>query len=245
MNHKHIQAAIYRRIYRLFNRKMWDIKIPGGVVSITFDDFPTSSALIASRIIREYGWHGTFYLAPGMIGMETEVGKIVSNGALADLSSEGHEVGNHTFSHIDCACSTRTTLAEEYDMSEQFLARLKGVKQFSFPYGSYDPVSLNYLSGRFRTMRTIEPGVNSGPTDLNRLKANRLYSPIDDAKIDELLQITQEQDGWLILYTHDVSETPSRFGCSVKQFVEIASKINETAIPVRSVSSVCDLLEIP
>jgi hypothetical protein len=43
------------------------------------------------------------------------------------------------------------------------------------------------------------------------------------------------QNGWLIFATHDVCESPTRFGCTprfFKQVVDYASKSGATVLPV-------------
>lgn len=239
-----IQAAFYRRFYRWLRRRPWNIAIPDGAVSITFDDFPISAAQTANRILVRNGWRGTYYLAPGLLGVHTSVGMVISEHDIGHLLSEGHEIGNHTFSHADCTRISRKVLANELTLSEKFLKLHGGVKQFAFPFGAYNCWSASYLGGRFRTMRTTQPGVNAGVTDLNLLKANRLYSPVDDEKVNQLIETVKAQSGWLIFYTHDVSKTPSQFGCSVEEFERLMQKLKEANLSVSSMSEVCDLLKI-
>jgi hypothetical protein len=43
--------------------------------------------------------------------------------------------------------------------------------------------------------------------------------------------------GWLIFYTHDVTETPSRFGCTPRQWESVVAYAAE-----RAVLPVCDVL---
>ena len=62
-------------------------------------------------------------------------------------------------------------------------------------------------------MRGVHPGVNVGRVDLAQLNTVSLESRCwDEARIEAAIQRVQHDNGWLVLYTHDVSETPSPYG---------------------------------
>ena len=59
------------------------------------------------------------------------------------------------------------------------------------------------------------PGVNSGAVDLQFLRAMPLIDQcIDRDGIERALDEAQNNNGWLIFYSHDVTEAPSPYGCS-------------------------------
>ena len=85
-------------------------------------------------------------------------------------------------------------------------------------------------------MRSVEHGVNAGPeVDLNRLKANPVYETSDLAAIESLIDQARRNDGWLILYTHDVGPAPSPFGCSGSRFAAVLAAVRRSGLAVGTV----------
>ncbi len=62
-------------------------------------------------------------------------------------------------------------------------------------------------------------GLNGPEVDLNLLRANNLYGDIDQfERVQKLILQNEKQRSWLIFYTHDVRQSPSRFGCTPALF---------------------------
>ena len=86
---------------------------------------------------------------------------------------------------------------------------------FAFPYGEASPRTKALASGRYATCRGIYPGVNRGWTDLAQLKAAPLEARSWSAEaVEALVADTKANGGWLIFFSHDVSEAPSPYGCT-------------------------------
>ena len=86
--------------------------------------------------------------------------------------------------------------------------------------------------------RGIGEGINRDPTDLNNLRANAIYSHRGTDKLLSLIDETRREGGWLIFYTHDVSDSPSEFGCTIGDFQTIAEAVNAAGIDVLTVDDV-------
>jgi hypothetical protein len=114
--------------------------------------------------------------------------------------------------------------------NREFLGEILGkadFASFAYPYGD---VSLRVKAEAARTSATargIRAGVNSNPIDLALLKAMPLESRSwSAAAMDCLAAATARTRGWLILFTHDVGEDPSPYGCTprmLEQALEIAA----------------------
>ena len=76
-------------------------------------------------------------------------------------------------------------------------------------YGSYDEVAMCLVSKHFKTIRTINRGVNQRVTDINLLKASSIFQSDDLNEIQQLINNTCNNGGWLIFYTHDICVSPS------------------------------------
>lgn len=102
-------------------------------IALTFDDGPrreTTTRLLDG--LRERGASATFFL----VGEE-----IAGNEELVErMAAEGHQVGNHTWSHVRLAGSAPETASQEIRMTEEALEELLGEKNFWLrpPYGLID-----------------------------------------------------------------------------------------------------------
>ncbi len=86
---------------------------PGGVVSFTFDDFPKSALDAGGAILERYGARGTYYAALGLAGRSGDMGPLFQLDDLAAAQQRGHELGCHTFSHLDCSRAAGAVIAND------------------------------------------------------------------------------------------------------------------------------------
>ena len=98
-------------------------------IAITFDDGPDPNwtPKILS-VLDKYGVKGTFFL----IGVQAEKYSSLTK----RLYEDGHEIGNHTFTHPDIASISRGYFRVELNLTERFFAGKLGVKPVLFrpPY---------------------------------------------------------------------------------------------------------------
>jgi hypothetical protein len=124
----------------------------------------------------------------------------------------------------------------------QELESFHGGRNFALPFGAYDASALNYLSGRFDTIRTVQKGINSGDVDLNLLKANPIYESTDLETLRSLVDQVKAARGWLIFYTHDISASPSEFGCTADRLHTVLNWVDEAGLAVRTVEETYAML---
>ena len=232
-----IVTALESRRYRLLNQRDKTIACDGGIVSFTFDDFP-ESATAGARLLESRNWRGTFYMSTALAGEDSPVGKIGTVDSALKLHAAGHEIGNHTHSHLRCNGAKNAVLRADLTASSAALKPVDGNRSFAFPFGAYDASALNVLSGRFDTLRTVQNGVNAQRTDMNTLKANPIYRNTSMASVEALLEEVRAKNGWLIFYTHDVCDQPSEFGCTPEQFDQVLALVAARRLPVKTVSEV-------
>jgi peptidoglycan/xylan/chitin deacetylase (PgdA/CDA1 family) len=207
------------------------------LVSFCFDDFPSSAYAIGGTVLRRHGVRGTYYASLGLLGKDSKMGPLFTMTDIANLISEGHELGCHTFDHLRALSTT----AGQYEQSlqknrDQFRALFPSyeLKTFAYPYGNVTLRAKRIASRHYACSRGVAGRVNSGTIDLNLLSAIRLYTGIFDWRWIE--NALENLDGWLIFYTHDVQERPSRFGCSILGFEKVLQKSLRTGakvLPVR------------
>jgi len=192
------------------------------VVSFTFDDFPRSALEIGGMILRSYGACGTFYAAMGLMGQMSDKGELFCAEDLKQLLTEGHELGSHSFSHLSCRRTPQDFFLTDVEKGRDEVKKFIGdfvPQHFSYPYGHFNLRVIRCISRTFASCRSVIKGINLSPINPLLLRANNLYSTtIDTDAMTSLLWKNNRMRGWLIFYTHDVREKPSRWGCRPNEF---------------------------
>jgi peptidoglycan/xylan/chitin deacetylase (PgdA/CDA1 family) len=189
------------------------------MVSFTFDDVPASACEIGARILEQHGERGTFYVAAQACGKVTPGGPpLASIDQLRKVWANGHEIGCHTYTHTAVRSLSLDELGSELRQNRAALRSINSnlvVRNFAYPYGDMSVRTKRYLGTRFASCRSGHAGINTEIADLGGLNAWPLQNAsLDRAKIAELITQTVQSRGWLIFYSHDVADQPSRFGVS-------------------------------
>lgn len=102
-------------------------------IALTFDDGPHSeyTAEILD-LLNEYDIKATFFVLGKLAEQYPDIVK--------RQVAEGHEIGNHTYSHINVHKSTRRQFEEEFNKTQEIILSLTGInsKVFRPPYGNLD-----------------------------------------------------------------------------------------------------------
>ena len=99
--------------------------------ALTFDDGPSINTPHLLDMLGEYGIHATFF----MLGNQAERHPDIVKRVIA----EGHEVGNHSYSHPNLRVVSLARKEEELRRTDTILRNLGASPQFMRPpYGSYD-----------------------------------------------------------------------------------------------------------
>lgn len=186
------------------------------VVTFTFDDIPVSAATTGAGILEAHGLRGSFFVCGGLAGQDWELYPLASLDLVGALSGRGHEIGCHTAHHGRVGDVSRRAFLADLDRNAEILAPLTGdggLQSFAYPYGAMRLDVKLAIQDRFRGSRGIHDGLNHGRIDLGRIRADPLeIATADEAVVDQLLDDTVRQGGWRVFYSHDVAETPTRFG---------------------------------
>ena len=199
-------------------RRMLPLRGGQGVVSFSFDDAPQSACRLGRQILEQNNCCGTWYLAGGLTDQQEQGNLCHSLEDVKALLTNGHHIGCHTFSHRPCDQLKKGELELELSRNAEFLREV-GVTgsdlHFSYPLGAFDLVAKRLTSQRFASTRTTLGGAHFGEVDLNALHAEKLYQQLmSPERLERLIGEVAARKGWLIFYTHDISEHPSEWGCS-------------------------------
>lgn len=104
---------------------------PGGAreVALTFDDGPSPYTARILDILRENRVSATFFLCGENSERHPEL--------VRRIQAEGHEIGNHTYSHPYLTLTGRAKIASEIDRTQEVLGGILGAapKLFRPPFG--------------------------------------------------------------------------------------------------------------
>lgn len=208
-----------RFLARNSRSKLLDLRGMPPMVTFTFDDVPVSACEFGAHILESYGARGTFYVVGRGCGRTTADGPACASlDQLRPIWANGHEIGCHTYSHPAVRHMALDKLKSELDRNQAVLAGINSnivLRNFAYPYGDLSVRTKRYLECRFDSCRSSHSGINTGLADLGALDAWPLQNAaLDRDKIVRLIGETVRRRGWLIFYSHDVAEAPSRFGVS-------------------------------
>jgi glycosyltransferase involved in cell wall biosynthesis/peptidoglycan/xylan/chitin deacetylase (PgdA/CDA1 family) len=209
------------------------------LISFTFDDFPRSALLVGGAILNRFNLTGTYYASLGLAGQKTVSGQIFLWNDLETLFKQGHELGCHTFSHCDSWDTNTGTFEDAIIENRVALDRAfpgAEFETFAYPISLPRPLTKARIADYFQCCRGGGQTFNVGKIDLNQLSAYFLEKSRGDfAAVKNLIDRNRQACGWLIFATHDVSDTPTPFGCTPEFFervVEYAVNSGANILPV-------------
>jgi peptidoglycan/xylan/chitin deacetylase (PgdA/CDA1 family) len=227
------------RLARHLPTATWRANPARAIVSFTFDDAPASAASEGAPILEEFGVRGTYYLCGGLLGGQGDLTPLLDRGQAEALARAGHEIGCHTHAHTDVRYidwpSLEASLRKNADTLSEIGAGV--LRNFAYPFGGISFGKKLRLQSRFETCRGIYPGINVGRIDTGLLKAVPLYSSIlDDEGVRRWIAQAVATSGWLIFFTHDVSERPTPYGVTpdlLRAAVAAAVEAGCACLPMR------------
>lgn len=124
------------------------------LVALTFDDgpYPPYTGQILD-ILKETHTPATFFL----VGQNAKA----HPGLVQRMAAEGHQIGNHTYHHVDLLKLDRKDIAQEVDSTNQVISELTGKPPAVLrpPHGFRDPVVLDIM--KQRNLQVVEWSVMS------------------------------------------------------------------------------------
>jgi peptidoglycan/xylan/chitin deacetylase (PgdA/CDA1 family) len=247
---RRVQNKWRRYSINSWGRRDFALRTDVPYVSFTFDDFPLSAFETGGRILTDHGAAGTYFVSFQMLGGPSPSGPIASAADLPALVAAGHELGCHTFEHLDGTHSSPEAFERSIRENGAALDAAFANRTFSvFAYPLEGPVlSIKRAVGtHFRCCRGGGQRVNEGVIDLNLLMGYFLDWK-NNGDLDAIRQIIDENAasrGWLIFATHDVAREPSRYGCDPAYFENVVRLAVESGARVLSIGRVCDEIGVP
>jgi len=231
----------------LYRRKLLiDSNVP--LISFTFDDAPISAFEKGREILEQSGARATYYVSFGMLGCRTEIGRI---GGLDDVrvaEKAGHEIGCHTFDHVDAWEVSSEEYLDSVDANQSALAtRIPGARfrTFAYPKNGAIWVVKKPLAERFDCCRGGGQTLNAGIVDRNLLSACFLdeRARVDLDLVRNLIDENARVRGWLIFVAHDIRDgSPAPFSCGTQFFSDVVRAAADSGAALIPVGEALDRL---
>lgn len=187
------------------------------VIALTFDDGPAEYTEAILKVLKKHRLRATFFL----IGKNVEVDAVTAK----MIAREGHEIGNHTWSHSTWFdFFTGKKMEFEIIRADESIKKATGKtpKYFRPPYGVTNPViarvmrrfSFTIVGWRFRTFDTVK----TDPADVcdrifRKLRSGDVIVMHDHNKnapaIAEKVIRWSKQNGFSIVSLHELIEHSS------------------------------------
>jgi peptidoglycan/xylan/chitin deacetylase (PgdA/CDA1 family) len=211
-----IKGKLRRRLVRLAERRPAARGPARPMVSFTFDDAPASAVAAGRAALEARGQKGAYFVAAGLAGQDGPMGRYADADEMRGALEAGHELACHTFSHLDCGRAARRAIEADVDRNAAALAALGAppAATFAFPYGDVSLSAKQALGDRYALLRALHHGLIDAGVDLNQAPAVGIEGPDGEEVARRWIARAIDRCAWLILYTHDVAETPSPFGCT-------------------------------
>src|SRR6202022_3477234 len=127
----------------------------------------------------------------------------------------------------------------------QAVARELGLppfRHFAYPFGCFGIAGKKIAMRHYASARTNMLGLNRDNIDLGLLKSVPIYPRSETLRLEHYLDALQSHEGWLIFYTHDVSERPSPYGCTPEELMLVIRRAREIGASILPVGAVVDKL---
>ena len=248
--HKALQET-KTRIYQSFINDLHDIALDRAIISITFDDVPYSAMENGLPVLERHGVKATFYIATALSTANASTDsdtctteRFLNRLNIEQLHQSGHDIACHTRSHYrldqgDAAEMERDAVANVKTLSSWIEG--KQIQHFSYPFGLVSFQAKKRLSKHYRTMRSSRPGINTKRSDLYLLRATSLYSPgFKKPALSNIIKEAVKQGGWLIIYTHGVSDNPGPYDCTPEQLDWTIGQAVESGARILTVADAYD-----
>ena len=237
--------AARRRFVRSSKMHTFDSHLAEPVVSFAFDDFPRSALTEGGRMLGEAGWKGTFYTAGGFCGCRVDGVDYFNRDDLIQVDRDGHEIGCHTYNHRNLRLLTEAEILDDLGRNALFRREVlpgNSVSSFAYPFGELRLRNKALLAKHFAICRGVGGGVNVGRMDFAQLRSVLLQpGSFEDLRISSWLERAVASNGWLIFFTHDISDHPGPYGCRTRVFAELIETIAKRGIRVLSVKDAAGL----
>jgi peptidoglycan/xylan/chitin deacetylase (PgdA/CDA1 family) len=222
------------------------VRADRGILSVTFDDFPRSAWLAGGELLADVGGQATYYLAGAFRCENIDGAPYFRDEDVAHLVEAGHELGCHSFDHRSVLDVTLRAYLKSVQRNAEFVASLLPgyhLRTHAFPYGHVRVANRVALRRRFEILRGIKEPHRLDRFDSTHVDAGGLEMR-REGSIDwpRLIAETARTRGWLVLFTHGVTDNPTPYDTTPLALRRILSRAKSEGLDILSVGTALDRL---
>lgn len=211
-----------------------------GLVTFWFDDAWASQYETALPILQKYQYPGTIAVPTGLVGYRSYMNWY----QIKRAQHLGWEVTAHSRSH---PCDETAQPIDDYKweiLGSKDDLESYGINQdiYVLPCGIYHPEMKELITSHFKSMRTVESGLNilpiSDPYKLTIIEVNKASTL---AQVKEQIASAKYSGSWIILTFHQISYEDSEFAITPEMFAEVVKAVNDQNMSVVVPSQVLNI----
>ena len=233
-----LKGKLRRRLVQWVERRPARLATSRPMVSFTFDDAPASAVVEGAARLEAHDARGTYFISASLAGRVGPMGKYASRKEVMAAAAKGHDIACHSFSHLDCGSADGEAVAADAAKNQATLAKWGAApsSSFAYPYGDVSRAAKRALAPRYCLLRALHHGLIERGSDLNQAPAIGIEGPEGEALALRWLDRAADRKVWLILYTHDVAEKPSPWGCTPAALDRLISAARNSGFDIVTVA---------
>ncbi len=191
------------------------------LITVTFDDGWESIYTTGLPLFQKHGIPTTQYVLSGVF----EDSNYLTIEQVKALKKAGHEIACHSIDHSDLTAQTNDMLIRQLQDCKTVYERELGtpVKHFASPYGRSNPDTISAIKKLYSSHRNTNGDITTNGVSDQDVNVKKYFNPYNIHAITIRRETTKEQlqqaidytvanNGWLVLNYHEVEEGESTFG---------------------------------
>ena len=240
-----IVTKVMRRVTPLRRRRDIRFTLDRPLISFTYDDCPLSAVTHGLKPLEREAWRGTVYVASKLFETTNHHGLHMSADDAVAVAHNGHEIGGHSYSHIDGNLTPIDDFMDDVARNQNVLSDL-GIapcRTFAYPFGEVTPALKTALSKQFTGLRGIAPKAMVGRADLNQIASYPVFQGHDTTCAIAAIKASADRPAWITLFMHEVSPNPSQWGCTPPEMQAVIKAVKDVNARVLPVADAIDFLK--
>lgn len=241
---KSLPKRIARRLTPLRGRRIVRFNLDRPIISFSFDDCPKSVVENGLSKLDAHNWKSTIYISSGLLGTINHHGEQMSKTDVITAHTSGHEIGGHSYSHIDLSEIPFSEAMQDIETNRAAFEDmgLPPSRTFAYPFGQTLSRLKTQLASDYDGLRGISSGAMVGRADLNQINSTPLFSGEDFKTLIKQIE-TLPDNAWLTLFTHDIQNSPTQWGCTPDEIDAVISAVKARGAEVLTIADAIQKLK--
>ncbi len=212
------------------------------LISVTFDDGYETTYEDALPILQKHGIRTTQYVLSGV-----ESNPIyLSWDQIKAIQQAGHEIGCHTVNHPELTTISNDEVMQQLQGCKTTLSKRYGpITDFASPYGAENASTLSSIKKVFASQRNTNGDSSNGVTNAdvntaayfnsNNIIGMTVKHDTTLAELQQLVDFTIKNNGWLVLTYHQADDGPSKYALDPYRLDDQMNLLQHTSVRIITV----------